>query len=255
MAGSECIEVERREAILEIRIARPEKKNALTAGMYAAMNEALDSAEGDDEVRVVILRGTDGVFTAGNDLREFVEGFAEGGEDSAVFGFMRRLIEMDTVLMAAVEGWAVGIGTTLLLHCDLVYAAPNATFQLPFVNLGIVPEAASSVLMPRAMGLQRASQLLLFGDRFDAEQALEFGMINEIIGAEALYQEVERRAQQLCSRPPQALRASKRLIREGLGRQRALEVMRHEARVLLERMDSGEVAEIAAAMLARGKKK
>ena len=166
------VRVHRRGAACAIEIARPEKRNAITGEMYEALGEAVAAAEADPGVRAVLFHGEGQAFTAGNDLGDFIRRPPEG-EDSPVFRFLRRVSGAAKPLLAAVEGPAVGIGTTLLLHCDLVFAASDARFQLPFTKLGLVPEFASSYLLPLSAGWQRAAELLLLGEPFDAATARE----------------------------------------------------------------------------------
>src|SRR5579859_2852641 len=163
----------------EIAMARPQRKNALTLAMYAAMTEALEAAGRDDAVRAVLIRGEGGSFTSGNDLGDFMQS-PPTDENSPVLRFLAKLSAFDKPLVAAVEGHAIGIGTTMLLHCDLVYAAPSARFQLPFVNLALVPEAASSFLLPRLAGHVHAAELLFFGEPFDAATARDLGIVNAV---------------------------------------------------------------------------
>jgi len=166
---AEHIVVSVQERVLSIRLDRLEKKNALTRGMYVGMIEALQQAEADPNVRVVLISGTQDCFTAGNDLMDFAN--AKPGETSQAILYLQALAAAQKPVLAAVGGVAVGIGTTMLLHCDLVYAATDARFQLPFVNLGLCPEAGSSMLLPGLMGHSRAAELLFFGDPFNAEAA------------------------------------------------------------------------------------
>src|SRR6476659_4440328 len=182
---AEHIVVSIEDRILTLRFDRPEKKNALTRGMYVGMIEALKQADTDPNVRVVLITGTEVCFTAGNDLVDFAN--AKPGETSPAILFLQTLIAAQKPVVAAVGGVAVGIGTTMLLHCDLVYAASDARFQLPFVNLGLCPEAGSSVMLPELMGHRRAAELLLFGEPFSAEVARELGIVNAVIsGSEVL---------------------------------------------------------------------
>ena len=200
------------DRVLSVVLNRPEKKNALTLGMYETLTSALIDAESDAKIRVVLISGAGGSFTAGNDLFDFLND-PPSDETSPVFRFLRAISTFPKPLLAAVEGHAVGIGTTMLLHCDLVYAAPSATFQLPFVNLGLVPEAASSFLLPRTIGLKRASELLLSGDTFSAEKAFEFGLINEIVSSENVLNHAHDRAATLAQKPPRTIRLAKHLLR------------------------------------------
>lgn len=204
------LDIRRDGAVLHLALARPAKKNAITRAMYTGLADALEAAATDREVRAVVLSGTEGVFTAGNDLGDFLMDPPTGPE-SPVFRFLAAASTFPKPLIAAVAGPAVGIGTTILLHCDLAYAAPDARFKMPFVDLGLVPEAASSLLLPRTAGPMRAAGWLLFGEVFSANDALQGGLINEICDdptARAL-----DRAQTLAAKPPEAVRLTKALLR------------------------------------------
>ena len=205
------ISVSTRDRVLTIRMDRPDKKNALTRAMYVGMIEALQQAEADSDMRVVLITGTGDCFTAGNDLVDFAS--ARPGESSPAITYLQTLAAAKKPVVAAVSGVAVGIGTTMLLHCDLVYAASSARFQLPFVNLGLCPEAGSSVLLPALVGHRRAAELLYFGEPFDANTAKELGIVNEVVAAEELAARAETRAKQLAEKPPSALRTSKALLK------------------------------------------
>ena len=180
MSAKPEILVHTEAAVMTITINRVEKKNSLTAAMYGSLADALDSAAHDAAVRVVVIQGHELIFSAGNDINDFLS-VPPDTSDAPVFRFLRLLSTFAKPLVAAVCGPAVGIGTTLLLHCDLVYAGDNAAFSLPFVNLGLCPEAASSLLLPQLMGHQRAAEALLLGEPFTAETALEVGLINRIV--------------------------------------------------------------------------
>ncbi len=229
---------ENRGPVKVLRLARPEKKNALTAEMYDALTGAFRDAAADDGIRVVLLIGAPGVFTAGNDLSDFLQ-HPPAGEESPVFRFLSILTKFEKALVAAVDGPAVGIGTTLLLHCDLVVAATGARFQLPFVKLGLVPEAASSYLLPRLAGMQRASEWLLLGEPFSAADAHAAGLVNRVVAAEALEQTAMALAEALAARPPEALRLSKQLIR-GPRAAEVQAVMDKESALFVERLASDE---------------
>jgi enoyl-CoA hydratase/carnithine racemase len=209
---SEHIGTTTSEGILQIRINRPEKKNALTFAMYTAMTEALEKADGNPAVRVVIITGVDGCFTSGNDVADFLQSSGLGG-DSPAIRFLHTLSTTGKPVIAVVTGLAVGIGVTMLLHCDLVYAADTATFQLPFVNLGLVPEAASSMLLPRMLGHQRAAELLLLAEKFDARTAQGLGLVNAVCGATELSAFVQQRAAVLAAKPPASVRLTKALMK------------------------------------------
>lgn len=203
-----------REGVLEIRLARPEKKNALTPSMYAALADALRRADGERGVRVAWLTGSADSFTSGNDVTNFVERGETGGISPAQ-DFLLELATVETPLVAAVNGLAVGVGATLLLHCDLVHAARSATFRFPFADLGVFPEAASCTLLPRIAGHQRAMEMFLLGERFDAETARGAGMVNAIFDDAALEDESLAVARRLAQKPARALRLTKARVRAG----------------------------------------
>jgi enoyl-CoA hydratase/carnithine racemase len=210
---AEHIAVSVEDRILTLRLDRPEKKNALTLGMYRGMIEALQQAEADPAVRAVLITGTADCFTAGNDLMDFAN--AKPGETSPAIIYLQTLAGAQKPVIAAVGGVAVGIGTTMLLHCDLAYAASGARFQLPFVNLGLCPEAGSSVLLPALMGHRRAAELLLLGEPFSAEVACDLGIVNAVLPAGELLAAATAKAQQLAEKPPSALRITKALLKHG----------------------------------------
>ena len=202
-----------REGVLEIRLQRPEKKNALNPEMYAALAQALRDADEDRAVRVVWLTGSGDSFTSGNDVTSFVDGSRKPGGRLPAHEFLHALATVKTPLIAAVNGMAVGVGATLLLHCDMVFAARSAFFRFPFVDLGVFPEAASTVLLPRIAGHVRAMELFLMSDRFDAETAREAGMINRICEDAALEEESLAAARRMALKPASALRATKARVR------------------------------------------
>lgn len=200
------------ERILTIRFNRPEKKNAITSAMYAQMADALAAAEENPDVRVVLFAGTPDIFCSGNDLQDFLEG--EGSlHDRPVAHFMRALSAFTKPVVAAVNGPAVGIGTTLLLHCDLVYAGEGARLQLPFVNLGICPEFCSSYVLPRIMGHVKAAELVLLGEAFSAQKACELGLVNAVVAAAEVEALALEKARRLALQAPNALRVSKMLMK------------------------------------------
>lgn len=197
--------------VLHLEIHRRDKKNSLTRAMYSALTEGLAQASRDESIRIVLLRGQDDLFTAGNDVADFL--VRKPGEVSAGMRFIEAIAAFDKPLVAAVAGNAIGIGTTMLLHCDLVYAADNARFQLPFVPLGLCPEACSSLLLPRLAGYQRAAELLFFGEAFDAKRAHEIGLVNAVHRRDELMATASERAKKLASLPQQALRVTKALLK------------------------------------------
>ncbi|MCB1672006.1 MAG: enoyl-CoA hydratase [Gammaproteobacteria bacterium] len=202
-------------SLLFVQIHRPVKKNALTPGMYTALGEALRYADSDDSINVIVIRGTDDCFTSGNDVNSFVSGADEPGERPSL-GFMKAISQAQKPVVAAVSGPAIGIGTTMLLHCDLVYASEQSHFQLPFSRLGVCPELGSSLLLPYFLGHQRAAELLLLGDRFSAETARAYGLINNVLPPEETLQFATDKARELASLPNHALQVSKRLMKRNL---------------------------------------
>lgn len=201
------------DGILTITFNRPEKKNAITAAMYETMSQALRDAESDPAVRVILFTGQPQAFTAGNDLEDFLKN-PPAGSDHPVFAFMQAIANASKPVVAAVAGVAVGIGTTLLLHCDLVYVADNARFSLPFVQLGLCPELASSLLLPQLAGYQRAAEKLMLGEPFGAEEAREMGMVNQVVSADQLLALAQSQAAKLAALPASSIRATKRLMKQ-----------------------------------------
>lgn len=213
VAGTELVETFFQGGVLRIGLNRPEKKNALSLAMYEALARAITEAEADERVRVLLLHGTRECFTSGNDLGDFVKS-PPTGESSPVFQFLQAISGAQKPIVAAVNGPAVGVGTTMLLHCDLVYAGQSAQFQMPFVNLGLCPEAGSSYLLPRLVGHQRASEMLLLGEPFDADLAREVGLVNEVVPDGKMLQRAIAQAQKLAERPPSSVRLAKALLKE-----------------------------------------
>jgi enoyl-CoA hydratase/carnithine racemase len=224
--------------LLTLRLNRPQKKNALTREMYAALADALQAADADDSVRVVLLTGSSECFTSGNDVGDFLARPPEG--ESPALCFMRALFDMRKPVVAAVAGPAVGIGTTLLLHCDLVYVARDARLQMPFVKLGLCPEFGSSQILPRLLGQARASQLLLLGEAFTGEQAVAWGIANEALeNGEATLARAEEAARRLTQLAPAALADTKQLM-HGPERDELWKVIEHEGEVFAGRLRSPE---------------
>lgn len=213
--NTDHVRITRLERILHIQMNRPEKKNALTRAMYQAMADAILGADRDEAIRVVLLTGTADCFTSGNDLADFVS--AHNNKDEQLQNpFLPVISRAEKPVLAAVTGPAIGIGTTMLLHCDLVYAGTKAQFQLPFVNLGLCPELASTLLLPRLIGHQKAAELLLLGEIFDAQTAQEFGFVNAVVPEEELLETALRKARQLAAQPSAAVRLTKALLKRPL---------------------------------------
>ncbi|MDF2115847.1 enoyl-CoA hydratase-related protein [Roseiarcaceae bacterium H3SJ34-1] len=248
---SDHIKLEQADGVLTIAMDRPDKKNALTGAMYEAMIAAIDQAEADAKTGVLLLRGTGGVFTAGNDIGDFLAA-AGNLEDFPALRFIRRLAICDKPVVAAVDGVAVGVGTTILFHCDLVYAAPNTAFRMPFVDLGLVPEAASSLLVPQRVGLAKASELLLLGEGFNAEEALRLGIINAVIAPEALHAHAFERARTLAAKPRKAVAATRRLLRGD--RDAILARMNEEAHEFARAMRSDEARAAFTTFMSKARK-
>lgn len=201
-------------AIRIIRMNRPDKKNALTAVMYDAMAEAIETANGASPIRCVLIAGVPGAFSAGNDLGDFMKA-ATGGEGlgNSVVRFLYALARAERPLVAAVQGVAVGIGTTMMLHCDYAVAASDARFSTPFVALGLVPEAASSLIAPRLMGQRRAFELLVMGKPFSGEEARDVGLINQVAPGDQVEAEAMKAAQAIAALPPEGVAISRRLMK------------------------------------------
>ena len=209
---SEPILISRADGVCELRLNRPEKRNAITFAMYQGLLRGLTEAQADDSIRAVLFSGEGAGFCAGNDLNDFLDGPAFTAEHP-VMGFLHTLAGFEKPLVAAVHGQCVGIGVTLLLHCDLVIAARGTQLSMPFVKLGLVPEAASSLLLPRLVGHQRAAELLLLGRPLDAASAERLGLVNQVVEETALLTEARALARTLAQQPNGALTATRRLLR------------------------------------------
>ncbi len=208
---TEHIKTELAQGVLTIRMNREDKKNALTQAMYSALALAIDNAASNPEVRVLLLAGAPTAFTSGNDIQDFIK-VPPMSEDSPVLLFMRALALFPKPVVAAVTGLAIGVGSTMLLHADLIYAGEGTRFQFPFVNLGICPEYAATYLLPRMMGHARASELTLFGEPFNAKKAQEYGLINEMLADADVEARALERARKLAGQAPNALRVTKKLL-------------------------------------------
>ncbi len=234
------------DGVAEIRMNRPEKKNAILGEMYAAMADGILAAEADVGVRAIVIGGEGGAFTAGNDLGDFLDR-PQSDETPPVRRFMLALSRAEKPVVAAVDGLAIGIGTTLLLHCDLVVASTRSRLQTPFVNLGLVPEFASSWLLPARIGPQRAAELLLLAESMDAATAKAFGLVNRVVEPAELEAAAMDFARRLAAKPPEAVRQSKRLMREDPDR--VLQRMEQENAVFGRLLSSPEAREAFNAFL------
>lgn len=239
---TDLIQTELHDRVLVIRINRPERKNALTHAMYTGLADALGNAEADGSIRCSLITGNAECFTAGNDLTDFAEGLPGEFESTPVGRFLFALANATKPVVAAVNGPAVGIGTTMLLHCDMVFAGTNTRFQMPFANLGLCPEGASSLLLPQWLGRARASELLMLGSPFDAEQADRLGLLNRICAPDSTESDALAACQQLAAQPPAAIRATKALLNRP-NRDAIRETLLAEGQLFGERLKSAEATE------------
>lgn len=237
---SKKITKELNSCILTITISRPQKKNALTLDMYSGLAKSINDACSSSEVKVIHLKGSEDSFTAGNDLNDFMQN-PPNDENSPVYTFMKSLLLAEKPVVAEVNGLAIGIGTTLLLHCDLVYSSSNARFQLPFINLGLVPEFASSFILPLLSGHQKAAELLMIGDQFDAKTAKEIGLINNYFPDGELSEKVNEINKKLASKPPIALKETKKLMRANSNQ--INKVIEKEGKIFRDQLLGSEVRE------------
>ncbi len=245
---SDLVVVETSNRITTIRMNRPEKKNALSLAMYQTMTTALLAAAADPQVRVIVIVGGPSCFSSGNDVTDFVKAGSGGQGLDAPLHFLRALVMLDKPVVAAVNGLAIGIGTTMLLHCDFIYAAPSARFKTPFVDLALVPEAASSLILPALVGHRRAAQLLQLGEEINAATAQQWGMITAVEeNPEAV---ALATAEKLASRAPAALQGTKALSHRG-DRAAILETIDIEGAQFLARLQSPEAMEAFSAFMAR----
>lgn len=210
---TEHVDIQRDGAVLSAAFARPEKKNAITGAMYEALIEAFETAEREPDIGAMVLSGKGGAFTAGNDIADFLAAAMHEAGEFPAWRFVQKLAEFDKPLIAAVDGLAIGVGTTLCFHCDLVYATPEARFQTPFVNLGLVPEAGSSLLATQRFGRIKATELLLLAEPFDGPEALKLGLVNALLPQDKLLPHAMAKAAALAAKPREALIATRKLMR------------------------------------------
>ncbi len=248
---SEHIIIERRGAVQIIRMNRPDKKNALTRAMYGAFSAALRAADADPEIRVNVVFGVPGAFSAGNDLADFMTVAMGGDGGTEVWDFLLALAESEKPMVSGVDGIAVGIGTTLNLHCDLTFATPRTVFRTPFVDLGLVPEAGSSLLAPAVLGRQQAFALLGLGEGFSAERARNAGLIYAVVEEDRLEAETLAAAEAIAAKPPQALKISRDLMRAP--REELTARIKLESEHFRERLKSEEAKAAFVAFMSRKK--
>lgn len=246
---SEHVRVEKDRGVLAITLTRPERRNAITVDMYAALADAIAGAAVGGDTRLITIRGEGQDFAAGNDLADFLEAVPRD-EEIPVWRLLRALAECEIPILAAVHGNCVGIGTTMLLHCDLVVADDSARFSMPFVDLGLVPEAASSLLFPRLAGRRRAARYLLLSEPFGAEEAQAIGLVSHRVAPGALQAKMDEIVAALLAKPAEAMRLTQKLLRTG-ARDEILERMKLESSMFAERLASAEVKEAIAAFFAK----
>jgi len=237
--------------VATVEIARPEKKNAITQAMYQQMADAINAAAADASVRAVLITGQPGIFTSGNDIEDFMQR-PPGNLESPAFVFMKALMGCEKPVIAAVTGAAIGIGTTMLLHCDFVYVSDEARLAMPFVSLGLVPEFASSLIVPQLMGNARAAEKILLGDPFTGADAVEVGIANAVLPANEVVNHARRIAERFNALPPGAVRDTKKLMRRARS-QAALETIGVEGKVFAERLQSPEAKEAFSAFFQKRK--
>ena len=248
---TEHVRVEKGGGVLAITLARAERRNAITVAMYAALADAISEAFEDGETRLITIRGEGQDFAAGNDLADFLEAVPRDDE-IPVWRLLRALAECEIPIVAAVHGNCVGIGTTMLLHCDLVIADDSARFSMPFVDLGLVPEAASSLLFPRLAGRRRAARYLLLAEPFGADEAHAIGLVSHRVAPGALDSKLEELTAALLAKPTEALRLTQKLLRTG-AQDEILQRMKLESTMFAERLESAEVKDAIAAFFAKRK--
>lgn len=240
--------------VMTIRMNRPDKKNALTGDMYSRMSAALDEANSNDDVNAILILGSTGAFSSGNDIGDFMQVALSGNrEDMSVFGFLERIIQAPKPLIAGVDGLAIGIGTTMLMHCDYVVASDTSLFKTPFVDLGLVPEAGSSLIGPEMMGYHKAFALLGMGESFSSEDAKDAGFVTKTTASDELEMMATQAAQNIASKPQQALKLSRDMLRGD--RSDILKRMREEAILFGERLESEEAKQAFMAFMQKGVKK
>ncbi|MEM5516118.1 enoyl-CoA hydratase-related protein [Henriciella sp. AS95] len=242
---TEHIKTTTQDRILTIMINRPERKNALTQAMYGAMADAIKDANSDKGVRAIVITGNGDLFTAGNDLTDFAAGMEEG--EPPVQRFLNTIRDAEKTIIAAVNGPAIGVGLTMLLHCDIAYAAETADFRAPFTALGLVPEAGSSMLLPLTVGNSMANEILLAGRALSAEEALSCGLVSRVLPAGKVVEAAMKCAGKIAASAPQATRLAKTLIRHN--RDAVAAQMQAEGKIFSAQLKSPEFAEAAAAFM------
>ncbi|MFT5349960.1 MAG: enoyl-CoA hydratase/carnithine racemase [Planctomycetota bacterium] len=248
---SQYIETVVEDRILKIKINRPDKKNALDLAMYQALADAIQEADKNNEIRVTLISGAEDSFCSGNDIKDFLKN-PPTDDNSPVLQFVRAMINAEKPIVAAVNGIAIGIGVTLLLHCDLVYASEDARFQLPFVNIGLCPEAGSTHILPLLMGHQKASELLLLGGMFDVNTAIDVGFVNTKLASAELASASLQAATKIAAQPPNSIRATKGLLRAAM-REQILAASQRENSNFIPMLNGEEAKEALTAFMEKRK--
>jgi len=225
-------------AVCTLQLNRPDKLNALNREMYASLTKAIEDANNSDKIKTIVIKGTPGIFTAGNDLADFADSIKDGGTFDAPFSLMYAMLDCNKPMIASVDGPAIGIGATMLFHCDLIYASSAARFQTPFTDLGVCPEFASSETFPAVLGSHKAAQMLLLGEPLSAEDAVTFGLVNQLVESENLDDTVHAVATKLAAKPDDSLRTSRALLKARTEKYR--EVIDREAKEFGRLMGSDE---------------
>ena len=225
-------------AVCTLQLNRPDKLNALNREMYASLTKAIEDANNSDKIKSIVIKGTPGIFTAGNDLADFADSIKDGGTFDAPFSLMYAMLDCNKPMIASVDGPAIGIGATMLFHCDLIYASSAARFQTPFTDLGVCPEFASSETFPAVLGSHKAAQMLLLGEPLSAEDAVTFGLVNQLVESETLDDTVHAVATKLAAKPDDSLRTSRALLKARTEKYR--EVIDREAKEFGRLMGSDE---------------
>jgi len=248
---STLIETSDNDGVKTIRFNRPDKKNALTTQMYQDLVDAIDAANGDKETGCILFLGHPGIFTAGNDIADFAQAAMSGGDisSSAVAQFLERIVLAEKPMVAGVDGLAIGVGTTMLLHCDHVIASDTSTFRTPFVDLGLIPEAGSTLLAPQLMGYQQAFWLLAMGESFGPEQAKDAGFVTQIVAGQELQEAALNIARAIAAKPPKAMEISRKMLRGD--RSDVLARMREELQLFSERLQSQEAKQAFMAFMSK----
>ena len=249
---SDYIRINKTESVLQIGFDRPDKKNALNGEMYYAVRDALISGANDHRVRAVIIYGADGNFTTGNDLKEFLEFATSGKKVFPAKEFLDVLIPYSKPIIAAVDGLAVGIGATMMIHCDLVYASEKASFQMPFVNLGLNPEAGSSFALPQLVGYHNAAEILLLGGMVTAKRAYDMGFVNAVVNQSELMDTAMDSAQRIAELPPTPIRLAKSMMKKHFTN-KIMDTNEKEFNSFIDRLSSPEAAEAVQAFMEKRK--